>query len=249
MRFTTGFSWFGEALRALQRRPMALSCVCLFNLITGLMLSGLPVLGVLLAALWLPFGTLLATDAARRAVEGADPDYGILSRAWADKPVRYGLLTLGIAYAVAVEVSGLLFSLLARADMQSWVLTDEGLDMQSVLNHLPVSAFIVSGLIYLVILMANAFAPILLARGGQSWKKALFYSFFGSLKNWAPALAFGLALVVLALALTAALTGVGLVVGAGRTALYVAPFVTVFMSVVAQVGLWPAYRDMFSARA
>ena len=77
-----GLVWFREALRALKNQPVALSGIVVFNLLMMGILSSLPIVGLVLASLWMPFGVVLTAEGARDALDGRIPRYTPLKTAW-----------------------------------------------------------------------------------------------------------------------------------------------------------------------
>ena len=68
--YADGLRWFGEGVRALRNRPLGLVGIVVFYVLISGLLSGLPVVGTILAGIWMPFGAVL--DAACSAyVEAA----------------------------------------------------------------------------------------------------------------------------------------------------------------------------------
>ena len=66
--YADGLRWFGEGVRALRNRPLGLVGIVVFYVLISGLLSGLPVVGTILAGVWMPFG---AEGAAQTAVEKA----------------------------------------------------------------------------------------------------------------------------------------------------------------------------------
>ena len=68
--YADGLRWFGEGVRALRNRPLGLVGIVVFYVLISGLLSGLPVVGTILAGVWMPFGAVLTGFAAREALAG-----------------------------------------------------------------------------------------------------------------------------------------------------------------------------------
>ena len=56
--YADGLRWFGEGVRALRNRPLGLVGIVVFYVLISGLLSGLPVVGTILAGVWMPFGAV-----------------------------------------------------------------------------------------------------------------------------------------------------------------------------------------------
>ena len=63
--FSLGFSWFKDSCRTLKLQPLAYTGIVVFSLLMSGLLSSLPLIGTLLASLWMPFASVLTGFAAR----------------------------------------------------------------------------------------------------------------------------------------------------------------------------------------
>ena len=138
-----------------------------------------------------------------------------------------------------------IFDYLGADAIAAWKITEKGIDFESVMANLPVTAFVTTVILYVPLLMMTVFAPLLVADKRQALGKSLFYSFFGVLRNLPPVVVF----VVLLFGLTA---GSGLILEALFAAIglpnalpYVAPLLIAVLTTVAQAGIWVMYRDLF----
>ena len=240
-----GLVWFREALRALKNQPVALSGIVVFNLLTMGILSSLPIVGLVLASLWMPFGVVLTAEGARDALDGRIPRYTPLKEAWANRTGRLGLFTVGIVSAVAMEIISAVFALLGRDQIAAWVIDEQGISIESVLANFPTTAALVALLLNVLLWMATTFPPLLIHRAGQAPMQSIFYSFFGILKNWASVLAFVLVLGLLTAALSAVSVMISIAMGIPSAWGYFTPFIVVFLTSIAQAGVWSMYRDIF----
>ena len=94
--FQRGAMWLKESLHALRLQPVSLTGIAIFSLMLSGILSSLPLVGSMLAGLWMPFGTVLTAEAARDTLEGRSPSYRSLAAAWSDPAARSGLIGIGV---------------------------------------------------------------------------------------------------------------------------------------------------------
>ena len=243
--FSDGRVWFKESLSALRRQPVALPGIVIFSTLVSGLLSGFPFIGAILASCWMPFGAVLTGYAARDTLEGRVPTYQMLPQIFRDAPSRWPLLGIGLLSSLWFEVEMVIFDYLGADAIAAWKITEKGIDFESVMANLPVTAFVTTVILYVPLLMMTVFAPLLVADKRQALGKSLFYSFFGVLRNLPPVVVF----VVLLFGLTA---GSGLILEALFAAIglpnalpYVAPLLIAVLTTVAQAGIWVMYRDLF----
>ncbi|HJD07728.1 MAG TPA: hypothetical protein IAA02_07630, partial [Candidatus Sutterella merdavium] len=111
--------------------------------------------------------------------------------------------------------------------------------------NFPTTAALVALLLNVLLWMATTFPPLLIHRAGQAPMQSIFYSFFGILKNWASVLAFVLVLGLLTAALSAVSVLISIAMGIPSAWGYFTPFIVVFLTSIAQAGVWSMYRDIF----
>ena len=93
--FSLGFSWFKDSCRTLKLQPLAYTGIVVFSLLMSGLLSSLPLIGTLLASLWMPFASVLTGFAARDVLAGRTPVYFTLIAIFRDKASRWPLLAVG----------------------------------------------------------------------------------------------------------------------------------------------------------
>mgnify|MGYP007063157941 CR=1 FL=1 len=187
--FSLGFSWFKDSCRTLKLQPLAYTGIVVFSLLMSGLLSSLPLIGTLLASLWMPFASVLTGFAARDVLAGRTPVYFTLIAIFRDKASRWPLLAVGILASIWMELDMLVFQMMGQADLAQWKITAEGVDVESIAAHFPVGAFLTAFALYLPLLLMTLFAPLLIVQNRQSVIKSLFYSFFGTLRSLVPCLA------------------------------------------------------------
>lgn len=244
----SGWRWFLEGVHALKTQPLALTGIVVFYILISGLLSSMPFIGTIAASVWMPFGALLVGFAARDALSGRVPSYGILPAAFRKEGLRLRLIGMGLISAVGMELIMLVFQLLSKTAVAQWEVSEKGISLGSVLDNLPVTGLVVAGILYIPLMMATLFAPLLIADAAQGIGKSFFYSFFGILRNFAACLTAGSLILILT-----ALSGFGInmlffALGIESAFAFAAPIFVVLLSTVSQAMVWPMYRDLFGVQ-
>ena len=140
--------------------------------------------GLVVAAFFMPFGTMLIIEGTREAYEGRQPSYGVLVELFKDPFKRSRLMRVGVIYAAFLLVANYLYIFMAVDEVSQWQVVDGRLNWDSVYANFPWSAAVVTVIIYALGQMATWFAPALVTWKNMTVGKAIFYSFFGCLRNW-----------------------------------------------------------------
>src|SRR5687767_14351574 len=195
-----GLTWLRDALRLYRRQPFAFTSLVILYTIGVSLLAYVPFVGLPLAAVLVPFGTLGLTLAGRDAERGKMPMPTLMVEPFRDHQQRKALALLGFVNATLVLVLVTLISLLAADELAQWKLVDGQIDPASAGQNFPWDAIIVAALVYLPILMVTWFAPQLVAWHRLPIAKALFFSFFTCWRNRWPFLMLAAALSALSFA-------------------------------------------------
>jgi len=198
-----GGAWFAAGIAAVKREPVYFPAVTGVYVMTIGLFGLLPWVGLVLAGLFWPFGTLLIAKGARDSLAGRRPTLEILFRAWKTPETKLRMIRAGLLYAMMIVLVSVVWQLLAADDISKWEITEAGrINWDSAAEHIPYSAGILSILVYIPCAMALWFAPLLVYLKNLPLGKALFFSFFGCLANLPAivlclALAFGLTILVM----------------------------------------------------
>jgi hypothetical protein len=245
-----GWTWLREALALYWRQPFAFTALVILYTMALMLLSNVPVVGLPMAAVLVPFGTVGLTLAGRIADQGAMPLPALLLDGFRAGPQRAPLLRLGFLHAAMVLVLVLVASLFAMDELRNWKVADGQLDPMSVSQNIPWDALTVSVLLYTPVLMLTWFAPQLVAWHRQPVGKALFFSFFACWRNKWPFLVLGLILMALSLGVgyltTELLRAFGL--SPQMMSMLFAP-VAMIMTSVTYATQYPIYRAIIEPRA
>ena len=192
-----GLTWLADALRLYRRQPFAFTSLVILYTISVSLLAYLPFIGLPLAAVLIPFGTIGLTLAGRDAESGTMPMPTLMVEPFRDPQQRKALARLGFVNAALVLILVLLVSLLAADELANWKLVDGQLDRASAGQNFPWDAIVAAAIAYVPILMLTWFAPQLVAWHGQPVGKALFFSFFACWRNRWPFLMLAAAMFAL----------------------------------------------------
>lgn len=245
-----GWTWLREALALYWRQPFAFTALVILYTMALMLLSNVPIVGLPLAAVLVPFGTVGLTLAGMIADKGALPLPALLLDGFRAGPQRAPLLRLGFLHAAMVLVLVLVASLFAIDELRNWKVADGQLDPMSVSQNIPWDALTVSVLLYTPVLMLTWFAPQLVAWHRQPVGKALFFSFFACWRNKWPFLVLGLIVAALSL-------GVGYLTSELLRALGLSPQMTsmlfapvaMIMTSITYATQYPIYRAIIEPHA
>ena len=201
--------------------------------------------GLVVAAFFMPFGTMLIIEGTREAYEGRQPSYGVLVELFKDPFKRSQLMRVGVIYAAFLLVANYLYIFMAVDEVSQWQVVDGRLNWDSVYAYFSWPAAGVTVIIYALGQMATWFAPALVTWKNMAVGKAIFYSFFGCLRNW-------LAIVVLLILIFGFTVLCALAVifiteslGISDLSIFVLMPIAFFLTTVAYGTIWPMWVDIF----
>ena len=195
-----GWTWLRDGLSLYRRQPFAFTSLVILYTISMSLLAYMPFIGLALAAVLIPFGTLGLTLAGRDAERGKIPMPNLMVEPFRDPQQRKALALLGFVNATLVLLLVTLVSLLAADELANWKFIDGQVDPTSAGQNFPWDAVLAAALAYVPILMVTWFAPQLVAWHQLPIAKALFFSFFTCWRNRWPFLVLGAALFALSFA-------------------------------------------------
>lgn len=241
-----GWQWFKSAVSAVQKQPVMLMGVVLFYMLSMSVLSIIPWFGPVLAALFMPYGTVFFAHATRDSLENRPPRFGTLSELFARQSIRQAMIRVGIVFGMVLVVVNALYGYLAADEIARWSIdANDRLNWETVRANFPWDATIAMLVVYIPGLMAVWFAPLLVADKGMECGKALFFSFFGCLKNILPVIVLGVILTVSASVIAAALTWLVIALDLTSEAAYIIMPFAFIASTVIYASYWPMYQDLF----
>ena len=196
-----GWTWLREGLALLRRQAFAFTALVILYSMVLMVVANIPLIGLPLAAVLVPFGTLGITAAGRDAERNVMPLPSLLIDGFKG-PQRNALLSLGVIHAGLILVLVLVTTLFARDELANWKIVEGQVDATTVAANMPWDAITVATLVYVPILMLTWFAPQLVAWHRQPVAKALFFSLFACWRNRWPFLVLGLAFAALVMAVS-----------------------------------------------
>ena len=243
--FSSPIRWLKVGIKAIRQSMFGMITVTMVYIFAMSMLGSLPFGGLVAAAIFMPFGTMLVVRATKDAYEGRTPTYGILKELFTEPSQRQRQIRVGLIYGAFLLAANFAYTYLAIDYILQWEIVDNRLVWSSVWENMPWTAFIVTIGIFGSGQMATWFAPMLIAWKNMTVGKALFYSFFGCLRNW-------MAAIVL-IAILAGLTfGCGLAAsffmmtfGLSNYSMFILAPLAFFISALAYGTIWPMWIDIY----
>ena len=245
----TGWLWVKQGFGYFRRRPMEFSSLFLGYLFLMLIVGFVPILGQILAFVFLPLFTLAFMQACRQIDQG--------------KPVHPRLLLYGFRSPQAAKLMqlGVLYLVAAMVALGSSFLIDDGVFWQAITGQIQLNAKTVedtnmigamffSFLVYIPALIAFWFAGPLIAWQEMPLLKAIFYSFFASVRSWRVFVVYGLSWFVVGgllpmffSALIADITG-----NPNFIILIMMPF-SMVLNIILYCSFYPSYVSVFGQPA
>lgn len=240
-----GLTWLRDALKLYRRQPFAFTSLVILYTIGISLLVYVPFVGLPLAAVLIPFGTLGLTLAGREAERGKMPMPTLMVEPFRDAQQRRGLALLGFVNAVLVLILVTLVSLLAADELANWQLVDGKIDSTTAAQNFPWDAIVAAGLAYVPILMVTWFAPQLVAWHRLPVAKALFFSFVLCWRNRWPFLMLAAALFALSFVVIFVITQLLQMFGASPqlASMLFAPIALILIS-IGYATQYPIYRSL-----
>lgn len=236
----TGFHWVKLGVQTFLKQPLALTGLFFMYLAVVLVISQIPVLGVILGGMLVPAATLGLMAATAEAASGRFPMPTVLVSAFrAGRQRARAMLVLGAMYTVGSLIATLLGSLLAGGAAPS-VATDtqtpaiDGRTLLVLLLHSP-----------LVVLFWHA--PALVHWHGVSPVKSLFFSAVACLRNVGAMLLYGLSWLAVFLVVGFVMSTLGVLIGGTAVARSIMMPTVLLLVAMFTTSLYFTFRDSFRA--
>lgn len=244
-----GLLWLRDALRLYRRQPFAFTSLVILYTISISLLVYVPLVGLPLAAVLIPFGTIGLTLAGRDSERGTMPMPSLLIEPFRDRKQRNALARLGLVNAGLMLLLVVLGWLLAADELARWKLVDGQIDRESAGQNFPWDAIIAGAVAYVPILMVTWLAPHFVAWHGQPVGKAMFFSFFACWRNRWP---FLMLAAMLALFFAVIVTVTQLLQAFGASAQLASMLFGPLLLVLVSIGYatqYPIYRSLVETNA
>jgi hypothetical protein len=236
----TGIQWVKLGVRTFLKQPLALTGLFFMYMAVVLVVSQIPVLGIVLGAMLVPAATLGLMAATAEAASGRFPMPTVLLSAFrAGRQRARAMLILGAIYTGGSVVATLLGALLA-GNAAPPVATDpqaSPVDAQTLvvlLLHSP-----------LIILFWHA--PALVHWHGISPVKSLFFSAVACLRNVGAMLVYGLTWMAVFLVIGFVMSSVGVMLGGAAVARSIMMPTVLLLVAMFTTSLYFTFRDSFRA--
>jgi hypothetical protein len=156
------------------------------------------------------------------------------------------LLALGALYLVSILAVLWASSFVDGGVLLNWVMWAKAPPEAALTDGSLSKALLVAGLLGTPVFAAFWFAPLLVSWDGMGPAKALFYSFFGCLRNWRPFMVYGIAITLAGIAFSVVVTLVALLARGNPAALRgLVLAATLVMLPTLFASFYVAYRDIF----
>lgn len=242
---SAGLIWLRDALKLYRRQPFAFTALVILYTMGISLLASVPLIGMPLAAVLVPFCTVGLTLAGRAAERGAIPMPILMVEPFRDARQRKALARLGFVNAAMVLVLVSIVWFAAADELANWKIVDGQIDTASAGQNFPWDAMAVAAALYVPILMLTWFAPQLVAWHDYPVAKALFFSFFACWRNRWPFLTMAAGLFALSFGVIFIVTQSLKAFGASPqlVSMLFAPVVLVLIS-VGYATQYPIYRSL-----
>lgn len=237
----TGLLWVKLGVQTFLKQPLALTGLFFMYMAVVLVISQIPVVGMIAGAMLVPAATLGLMAATAEAASGRFPMPTVLISAFrAGRQRARAMLVLGAIYTAGSLVASLLGTLLAGQPVASGGAADaqvpqlDGRVLLVLLMHLP-----------LVILFWHA--PALVHWHGVAPVKSLFFSAVACLRNAGALLVYAFAWVAVFLVVGFTISTIGLMIGGAAVARGVMMPTVLVLVAMFTTSLYFTFRDSFHA--
>jgi MFS family permease len=234
----TGLTWVKLGMRTFLRQPLALTGLFFMYMAAVLVISQIPVLGIVLAAMIVPAATLGLMAATAEATTGRFPMPTVLVSAFrAGRQRGRAMLVLGALYTAGSLIATLLGTLLVGSSGASGggdasTPTIDGRTLAVLVLHTP-----------LVLLFWHA--PALVHWHGVPPVKSLFFSAVACLRNFGALMVYGLAWLLVFLLAGFLISTVGMMLGGVAVARSIMMPTVLVLVAMFSTSVYFTFRDSF----
>ncbi len=245
----TGINWIRQGFAIFRKQPAELAMLFLLYMLLMFSLSLIPLIGQLLPLLLVPVFSMAFMQACVQIEAGKKVLPNILLTGFRS-PALGTLLRLGSLYLlaalIAIAASSLVDDGMFWKLMSGQITADEE---KLPMNDLPL-AMLVAALVYTPFAMAFWHAAPLAAWQRMGLFKAVFYSFFAVRRCGMAFLAYGLAWIVIGIALPAIVSAVlALLLGKTLVTVMLLTPLSVILTIVMYCSFYPTYVEVFESPA
>lgn len=246
-----GYVWFRQGIWLFRRNPLAFIALFFTYMMAMMLISFVPVLGVVLPFLITPGAAVGFMSACSNTVIGKPFLPTILFEAFhaQGRPAAQRQLVLGGIYVVAMSIVLASSALGDGGVLVSAMLGNgAGLEPAAIATPSTLLAMLISGALYVPVAMLFWFAPVLCAWHDLPPAKALFFSVVACWRNRGAFLVYGLLWFALTLGMSCATVAIMAAVGAGPYALAAATGVSIIASAMLYCSFYATYRGCFGVQ-
>ena len=246
---STGWLWIKQGFEFYRRRPFDFSMLFLGYLFATLLIGSIPIAGQLLIFILLPFSTLPFMQACKDIEAGKTAPISLLLCGFRS-PQVVSLFWLGLCYLVGLGIAISLSTLIDgglfwQAMSGQKELTPEMAQDPKIAMDLSL-AMLFTMLIYIPALMAFWFAGPLIAWQKMPVTKALFYSFFASIRHTKAFLMYGVAWFVVGGLIPAIISVIiAAVLNTPNAALLIISMLSMLSTIIFYCSFYPNYQSVF----
>ncbi|AEG92369.1 BPSS1780 family membrane protein [Ramlibacter tataouinensis] len=231
----TGLQWVKLGIRTFFRQPLALAGLFFLYMVSVILVSQVPVLGVLIGGMLVPAATLGLMAATAEAARGRFPMPSVLLSAFrAGRQRARAMLVLGAIYTAGSMLATALGALIAGRPG----VADAGrMDV----------ATLVALLLHTPLFLMFWHAPALVHWHGVSPVKSLFFSAVAVLRNFGAHLVYGLGWLAVFLGATSLFGVLGALIGGSGAAQAVIMPAALLLAAMFSASIYFTFRDSFTA--
>jgi hypothetical protein len=189
-----GARWLADGWRLFRAAPLGWLAAVFGYWLLMTVVSILPVVGVVAAAILVPAFSVGFMALARAAGRGGSLELTLLFDGFRNEP-RTQIL-LGVVYLACLALVLSATTLVDDGALARWLVTGRRPAEDVLQSEAFLGALLTAAALYLPVMMAFWFAPPLAAWHGTGAAKALFFSFAASIMNWRAFLAYGVATAI-----------------------------------------------------
>lgn len=242
-----GPKWVRQGLRTFFRQPFGLTGLFLLFALLLLGLHVLPTIGTAIGLVLVPAFTSGFVRATQAVEQGRFPMPDLLLTHWARSRVtRMRMLGLGGLYLLAIVLILLLSVFVDGGILAHFYLLGGTLDEETFKNPALFNAALVTMALYVPVSMAFWHAPMLVADEDMGPAKALFFSWMACKRNIGAFTLYGLAWGLFYLALSMAVSTIGLALGGPDALQFLMLPLTLAMATLFFTSIHYSYSDCFA---
>ena len=241
-----GARWLSDGWRIFRGAPLAWLAAVFGYWLLMTLVSLVPVVGVVAAAVLVPAFSVGFMAIARAASKGGPAEIGLLFDGLRHEPRTQ--LMLGVVYFACLAVLLGAASLADDGALAGWMLSGRRPEPEVLQSDGFFAGLVIAALLYLPVMAAFWFAPPLAAWHSTGALKALFFSLAASLMNWRAFLAYGAATAIVTVVIPFAALMILTLASAGSLRFPAASLVFPLLLILLPTlfaSFYASYRDVF----